>query len=98
MLQKRMSGLEIILLDFRFPIWKSYCMENVLKTWRTQEKKLTKEVAEAIGVTPAMWNRWENGRRKVPPLQAVKIEAVLGIPKEQTAPEIYAPETVAVSS
>lgn len=92
MLQKRMSGLEIIVLDIRFPIWKSDDMANVLKTWRTQENKLTKEVAEAIGVTPAMWSRWENGKRKVPPAQAIKIESILGIPKEQTSPEIYAPK------
>jgi transcriptional regulator with XRE-family HTH domain len=72
-------------------------MQNVLKTWRTQEKKLTREVAEAIGVTPAMWSRWETGKRKVPPPQARKIEAVLGIPKEQTAPEVYAPRDAKAS-
>lgn len=93
MQQKRMSELEIFVLDFRFPIWKSDSMENVLKTWRTQEKMLTREVAEAIGVTPAMWSRWETGKRKVPPPQAIKIESILGIPKEKTAPEIYAPKT-----
>lgn len=72
-------------------------MANVLKTWRTQENKLTREVAEAIGVTPAMWSRWETGKRRVPPPQAIKIENILGIPKEQTAPEVYAPQDVASS-
>lgn len=72
-------------------------MQNALKTWRTQENKLTKDAAEAIGVTPAMWNRWEKGKRKVPPLQAIKIETILGIPKEKTAPEIFAPQGVAAS-
>jgi DNA-binding transcriptional regulator YdaS (Cro superfamily) len=44
-------------------------------------------LAKTLGVTPQAVSQWVLGRRKLPPLQAIKIQNKVGIPKEKLRPD-----------
>lgn len=44
--------------------------------------------ARAIGVHKATVHRWVHGKQ-VPPQQAIRIEALVGIPREQLRPDLW---------
>jgi transcriptional regulator with XRE-family HTH domain len=48
------------------------------------------QLAELIGVKPAMVSHLEQGRRRLSPARAKLVEKVLGIPREQLLPEVFA--------
>lgn len=64
-------------------------MANILEAWRKSAGKSVKEAAAAAKVTPPMWSRWENGKRRVPGERAVKIEKEIGIPKWALRPDLF---------
>lgn len=64
-------------------------MKNFLKTWRVNSNKSVTEAASDAGVTPAMWSRWENDRRRVPAERAVSLEERIGIPKHKLRPDLF---------
>lgn len=71
-------------------------MSTILKTWRESASKSVTEAAQAAGVTPAMWSRWENERRAIPVERAVDLERLIGIPRSDLRPDIFGqPETAA---
>lgn len=67
-------------------------MHTILKRWREAAGKSVTEAAEAAGVTPAMWSRWENNRRDVPVERAIAFEEVIGISKHDLRPDIFGPK------
>jgi len=60
-----------------------------LRTWRGSRR--LEEVASTIGVTAAMWSRWENGRREIPAGRCLEIEALTGISRHDLRPDIFGP-------
>lgn len=64
-------------------------MFTTLKDWRIAEGKNVAQAAEAAGVTPAMWSRWENNRREVPPKRVARLAALTGIPCETLRPDVF---------
>lgn len=76
------------MLDQKFPLWKSYGMQTHLKTWRSRTGKRAEEVAGELGVTVAMWSRWETGRRRVPADRVLEIERVTGISRHELRPDL----------
>lgn len=70
-------------------------MDTPLKLWRATVKRPADEVAVEAGVTPAMWSRWENGRRKIPAERVIDIERVTGISRHELRPDIFGPSEAA---
>jgi DNA-binding transcriptional regulator YdaS (Cro superfamily) len=64
-------------------------MQTPLKNWREQEGKTAAEAAYCLGVTPAMWSRWETGSRRIPAERVLLIESRLGIPRHQLRPDLF---------
>lgn len=64
-------------------------MFTTLKDWRIAKDKTVAQAAEDAGVTPAMWSRWENNRREVPPKRVVRLAALTGIPCETLRPDVF---------
>lgn len=64
-------------------------MTMTLKQWRGERK--TEEVATLAGVTPAMWSRWENLKRRIPAERVVELERLTGIPREELRPDVFSP-------
>lgn len=67
-------------------------MFTTLKDWRLAKGKNVAQAAEAAGVTPAMWSRWENQKRQLPPTRVPSIAALTGIPRESLRPDVFAEE------
>lgn len=67
-------------------------MSTILKTWREETDKSVTAAAEAAGVTPAMWSRWENERRPIPVERALDLERVVGISRHDLRPDIFGPK------
>jgi transcriptional regulator with XRE-family HTH domain len=62
-----------------------------LITKKREDLGLTQgQLAELIGVKPAMVSHLENGRRSLSPARAKAIEKALGIPREKLLPEVFA--------
>jgi transcriptional regulator with XRE-family HTH domain len=64
-------------------------MQTPLKNWREQKGRTAAEVAFCLGVTPAMWSRWETGNRRIPAERVPQIENKLGIPRHILRPDIF---------
>lgn len=64
-------------------------MFTSLKDWRIAQEKTVAQAAEAAGVTPAMWSRWENNRRDVPPKRVHILATLTGIPREKLRPDVF---------
>jgi len=64
-------------------------MFTTLKDWRIAQGKNLAQAAEAAGVTPAMWSRWETQKRKVPATRVADIEALTGIPGHKLRPDVF---------
>ena len=60
-----------------------------LRKWRGTRR--TEQVADWLGVTPAMWSRWETGSRVVPGRRVLEIEALTGISRHVLRPDIFGP-------
>jgi transcriptional regulator with XRE-family HTH domain len=72
-------------------------MNPILKTWREKAEFSVTEAAQAAGVTPAMWSRWENNKRDVPVERAIALEEVIGISKHDLRPDIFGPKPEAAA-
>lgn len=71
-------------------------MSTLLKTWRVSANKSAEEAAKDVGVTVAMWSRFENGRRRVPAERVLEIEKITGISRHDLRPDVFGePEQVA---
>lgn len=66
-------------------------MATSLKDWRIDTRKSVEAASSEVGVTTAMWSRWENGRRKVPAERVLGIEAATGISRHDLRPDIFGP-------
>jgi DNA-binding transcriptional regulator YdaS (Cro superfamily) len=66
-------------------------MTTSLKDWRAREKKAAEAVASELGVTPAMWSRWENGHRQIPAERVLEVERVTGISRHDLRPDVFGP-------
>lgn len=64
-------------------------MFTTLKDWRIAQEKTVAQAAEAAGVTPAMWSRWENHKRKLPPTRVADMELLTGIPSHKLRPDVF---------
>jgi transcriptional regulator with XRE-family HTH domain len=64
-------------------------MFTTLRDWRIAQEKTVAQAAEAAGVTPAMWSRWENNRRDVPPKRVQSLATLTGIPREKLRPDVF---------
>lgn len=64
-------------------------METALKLWRVRAQRSADDVASHLGVTVAMWSRWENGRRKVPAERCLEVERVTGVSRYDLRPDVY---------
>lgn len=66
-----------------------------LKKWRGQKR--VDEVASRLGVTSAMWSRWENGKRAIPAHRVLDIEALTGVSRHDMRPDIFGKRSRAVA-
>lgn len=62
-----------------------------LKAWRLEAALSVDGAAKAVGVTEAMWSRWENGRRKVPAERVLEIERLTGVSRHLIRPDVFGP-------
>jgi len=60
-----------------------------IKETRRAKGLTAKELAEALGITRSHVTRMELGIRSITPKMAMKIEEVLGIPKEHIHPKLW---------
>ena len=58
-----------------------------LQIWRSDRKAA--EVAQKLGVTLAMWSRWENGKRSIPANRVNDISELTGIPPHELRPDVF---------
>jgi len=63
--------------------------DGSLKDWRKSQGLRLDDVAQMLGVTAAMWSRWENGSRRVPPPRVADVAKITGIPREAIRPDIF---------
>ena len=61
--------------------------QTPLKIWRGDRKAAS--VAQQLGVTLAMWSRWENGRRAIPANRVNDISELTGIPPHELRPDVF---------
>lgn len=66
-------------------------MATPLKVWRSTAGRASEEVANEIGVTTAMWSRWETGNRQVPAERVLDIERITGISRHELRPDVFGP-------
>jgi len=66
-------------------------MSTDIKKWRLEAQKTTEDAAKAVGVTVAMWSRFENGRRRVPAERVLQIEKLTGISRYDLRPDVFGP-------
>jgi DNA-binding transcriptional regulator YdaS (Cro superfamily) len=64
-------------------------MGNLLKQWREAKGVKAVQAADAVGVTPGMWSRWETGSRKLPAERVTDISRLTGIPPHDLRPDIF---------
>ncbi len=64
-------------------------MKPILKLWRLGAGKTTEAAAREVGVTVAMWNRWENQRRKIPAERVLDIERMTGVSQFNLRPDVF---------
>ena len=64
-----------------------------LKSWREARDLSLSQAAEEASVTPAMWSRWENLRRRIPAERVMDLARLTSIPAHDLRPDIY-PEPV----
>jgi DNA-binding transcriptional regulator YdaS (Cro superfamily) len=69
-------------------------MTTPLKDWRLSAQRSAEAVASEIGVTPAMWSRWETGKRKIPAERVLDIESLTGVSRHDLRPDIFGPRPV----
>jgi DNA-binding transcriptional regulator YdaS (Cro superfamily) len=60
-----------------------------LKIWRGNRK--AEYVAAMLGVTLAMWSRWETGKRPIPAARVLEIEALTGVSRHDLRPDVFGP-------
>lgn len=73
-------------------------MDTPIKTWRVGASLTPSEVSSRLGVTVAMWNRWENGSRAVPANRVLEIEALTGVSRHHLRPDVFGAEPQKVSA
>ncbi len=73
-------------------------MDTPIKTWRVAAGMTPSEVSSKLGVTVAMWNRWENGSRAVPANRVLEIEALTGVSRHRLRPDVFGAEPQKVSA
>lgn len=66
-------------------------MTTAIRIWREASQRLTQDVAREAGVAIPTWNRWENGRRRVPAERVLDVERVTGISRHELRPDLYGP-------
>jgi len=71
-------------------------MSTILKQWRSETQTPAERIAQKIGVTLAMWSRWETGKRRIPAERVPSISEATGIPPDRLRPDVFgARETAA---
>lgn len=70
-------------------------MENSLRLWRESRQFSVTQAAESVGVTPAMWSRWENERRRIPAERVAELASKTGIERHNLRPDLYEPAEAA---
>ncbi|WP_286718300.1 YdaS family helix-turn-helix protein [Devosia sp. 63-57] len=73
-------------------------MNSPLKDWREKSRHGVESAARAIGVTAAMWSRWENGRRKIPAERCLEVERLTGVSRYILRPDVYGPAPAALEA
>lgn len=66
-------------------------MSTNLKQWRSSANRSAEDVAKQLGVTVAMWSRWETGGRKVPAERVLEIERLTGVSRHALRPDVFGP-------
>ncbi len=64
-------------------------MSTPLKTWRNATGKSAEDAAKAVGVTLAMWSRWETGARRIPAERAASIAEIIGAHPHSLRPDVF---------
>lgn len=77
--------------DFRYG--NMLGMSTALKSWRTRVDRTADDVAKEVGVTLAMWSRWETGNRQIPAGRVLDIERITGISRHDLRPDVFGPST-----
>jgi len=73
-------------------------LKPILKLWRLGAGKTTEAAASEVGVTVAMWNRWENGRRRIPAGRVLDIDRMTGVSRYELRSDVFgSPEDEAES-
>lgn len=62
-----------------------------LKRWRYGAKLRQTEAAFRVGVSHAMWNRWETGFYQITASRVLAVEGLTGISRHELRPDIFGP-------
>lgn len=72
-----------------FSDMENEAMSTILKKWRSETQTPAEHIASKIGVTLAMWSRWETGRRRIPAERVPSISEATGIPPDRLRPDVF---------
>lgn len=64
-------------------------MNGALRDWRETRKLSVGQAAAVVGVTAAMWSRWENSRRRIPAERVSQLRDRTGIPPHELRPDLF---------
>lgn len=73
-------------------------MSTPLKAWRASAEKSAEDAAREVGVTLAMWSRWETGARQIPANRVLDIETMTGVSRHVLRPDVFGAPAMAQAS